>query len=185
MHLVRTALSLAALSLLSALPAAAQEMMPAPPPPMRAGTRAPAFSSRTLGGKPISLHSLRGKVVLLDFWATWCVPCRISMPTLRSLHRTFHRRGFTVVGVSMDDADTMAQVKPFVRARHIAYPIALSLTANARAQQAYHAEILPSEYLIDRKGIVRWSQIGYSPSDRVELSGRIRALLAKRRQSRR
>jgi peroxiredoxin len=180
MHPIRLAFSLTALALLSALPAAAQEMMVAPPPPMRAGTRAPAFSSRTLAGKPISLHSLRGKVVLLDFWATWCVPCRMSMPTLRALHRTFHRRGFTVVGISMDAPDTLSQVRPFIKARSISYPIALAVGPNAHAQQAYHAEILPSQYLIDRKGIVRWSQVGYSPGDHAELTQRIQKLLAKR-----
>ncbi len=173
-------ISLIALALLAGLPANAQQMSEALPPPLRAGTRAPAFSSLTLAGKPISLHRLRGKVVLLDFWATWCGPCRMSMPGLVSLHQTFHRRGFTVVGVSMDQSDTQAQVKPFVNARHLTYPIALSVAANARAQKAYHAEVLPSQYLIDRKGIVRWSQVGYSPSDRTELAGRIQKLLAEK-----
>lgn len=182
MHPIRLAATLAALSLASSVPAAAQEMMVAPPPPLPAGTRAPAFTTRTLGGRPLSLRDLRGKVVLLDYWATWCAPCHMAIPTLRALHQKFHRRGFSVVGMSMDQADTAARVRPFVRARQITYPITLSLAANARAQSAYHANILPSQYLIDKKGIVRWSQVGYSPDDGKELTARISNLLAERQR---
>lgn len=180
MHLIRLAAALAALALASSVSAAAQGMMTAPPPPLPAGTRAPAFATRTLAGKPLSLASLRGKVVLLDYWATWCGPCRMATPTLRGLHQKFHARGFSVVGMSMDQADTAAQVAPFVRAMHMTYPVTLSLAANARAQSAYHANALPSQYLIDKKGIVRWSQMGYSVGEGQELTAMISKLLAER-----
>lgn len=180
MRFVSLTVSLLALASLAALPVAAQEMIAAPPPPLRAGTHAPPFASRTLDGKRISLRSLRGKVVLLDFWATWCGPCRMSIPGLVSLQRQFQPRRFTVVGISMDEADTRALVKPFAQKMQMVYPIALSLAANASAQKAYHAETLPSQYLIDRHGVVRWSQIGYSPDDRAELARRIQRLLAER-----
>ena len=98
--------ALGALLLAGAVPASAQGMMVAPPPPLAAGTRAPAFTTRTLGGKAFSLRGLRGKVVLLDYWATWCGPCRMATPTLRALQKKYHRRGFSVVGMSMDEADT-------------------------------------------------------------------------------
>ncbi len=180
MHPIRLAVSLVALALTPSLPAAAQELMAAPPPPLPAGTRAPAFSTRTLAGKPFSLAAMRGKVVLLDYWATWCGPCRMATPTLRALHRKFHMRGFSVVGMSMDQADTIAQVKPFVAAMHVTYPVTVGLAANARAQAAYHADVLPSQYLIDKKGIVRWSQVGYSLNEGRELTALISRLLAER-----
>ncbi len=180
MHPIRLVATLAALALASSVPAAAQGMTALPPSPLPAGTRAPAFTTRTLGGRPLSLRDLRGKVVLLDYWATWCGPCRMATPTLRALHQQFHRRGFSVVGMSMDQADTSAQVGPFVRAMHLTYPITLSPAANARAQSAYHANALPSQYLIDKKGIVRWSQAGYSPNEGKELTALVQKLLAER-----
>lgn len=180
MHPIRLAAALVAFTLASSVPAAAQEMVAMPPPPLPAGTRAPAFSTRTLAGKPLSLASLRGKVVLLDYWATWCGPCRMATPTLRALHQKFHVRGFSVVGMSMDQADTMAHVKPFVAAMHITYPVTVALAGNARAQAAYHVNALPSQYLIDRNGVVRWSQAGYSLNEGQELTARISKLLAER-----
>ena len=179
MHPIRLA-ALAALSLAWAVPAAAQEMVDAPPPPLAAGTRAPAFTTQTLGGKTLSLRDLRGKVVLLDYWATWCGPCRMATPTLRGLQQKFHSRGFSVVGMSMDQADTLAQVGPFVKAMHLTYPITVGPAANARAQAAYHAVALPSQYLIDKKGIVRWSQAGYSLNEGKQLGVLIQKLLAER-----
>ena len=174
------AATLAALALASSVPAAAQGMMTAPPPPLPAGSRAPAFTTRTLGGKPLSLRDLRGKVVLLDYWATWCGPCRMATPTLRALQQKFHRQGFSVVGMSMDQADTAAQVAPFVKGMHINYPVTLSLAGNGRAQSAYHATGLPAQYLIDRKGVVRWSQVGYSRDEGQVLSALISKLVAER-----
>ena len=171
---------LAPLALLSALPAGAQQMMAAPPPPLPAGTRAPAFATTTLTGHPLTLRSLRGKVVLLDYWATWCGPCRMATPTMKALQKKFHRQGFTVVGMSMDADDTIAQVKPFVKVFAMTYPVTASPAANGRAQAAYHADMLPSQYLIDKRGIVRWSQAGFAPGEGAELAARIRKLLAER-----
>ena len=179
MYLTRLA-TLGALLLAGAVPASAQGMMAAPPPPLPAGTRAPAFTTRTLAGKAFSLRDLRGKVVLLDYWATWCGPCRMATPTLRALQQKYHGRGFSVVGMSMDQADTLAQVAPFVKAMRITYPVTVGLAANARAQAAYHAVALPSQYLIDKKGVVRWSQGGYSLNEGQELGRLIQKLLAER-----
>lgn len=180
MYFFRRAVPAAALALLSATAAAAQGMMAMPPPPLPAGTAAPAFRTVTLQGKPLSLASLRGKVVLIDYWATWCGPCRMAMPTLKSLQQQFGQKGFTVVGMSMDQADSIAQVKPFVKAMQITYPITVSLPGNARAQRVYHANALPSQYLIDRKGVVRWSQAGYSLDEGAELKVLVRRLLAEK-----
>ena len=146
-----------------ALPAAAQDMMTNPPPPLPAGTRAPAFATTTLRGKPLSLASLRGKVVLLDYWATWCGPCRMATPTLQALHKQFAAKGLRVVGLSVDQVDSVGQVKPFVKAFGMTYLVSASPVANGRAARAYRVNGIPSQYLIDKKGIVRWSQSGFAP----------------------
>ena len=171
---------LAPFALCAAVPASAQGMMEASPPPLPAGTPAPAFTTTTLAGKPLSLRSLRGKVVLLDYWATWCGPCRMATPTMQALHKKFHSQGFTVVGMSVDASDTVAQVKPFVKAFGITYTVTASPAANGRAQYAYRANSIPSQYLIDKRGIVRWSQSGFAPGEGAELAQMIRRLLAEK-----
>ena len=179
MHPIRLAVCAAALLVVPVLPASAQGMTVMPPPPLSAGTRAPAFRTQTVNGRPLSLASLRGKVVLLDYWATWCGPCRMAMPTLRALQQKYHRQGFTVVGMSVDGTDTISQVKPFVKALHISYPITVAVSANTYAKKAYHVTGIPSQYLIDKKGIVRWSQSGYSLDEGQRLPVLIRKLLAE------
>lgn len=171
-------------ALASALPlaASAQGMMQAaPPPPLPVGSHAPAFSTKTVQGKPLSLKSLRGKVVLLDYWATWCGPCQMATPTLQALHRKFGSQGLIVVGLSVDDPSTVAQVKPFIKHFGMTYLVSASPAMNGKAAAAYHADGIPSQYLIDKRGIVRWSQSGYSPAEGQELTIFIRKLLAEKR----
>ncbi len=180
MHPIRFAVCAAALAFLPVLSASAQEETAMPPPPLPAGTRAPAFTTKTVNGRPLSLASLRGKVVLLDYWATWCGPCRMATPTLESLQKQFGSKGLAVVGMSVDDPSTVAEVKPFVKAMHITYTITNSPHANSAAARAYNAAGIPSQYLIDKKGRIRWSQAGYSLNERQELAVRIRKLLAER-----
>ena len=88
---------------------------------------APAFALNGLDGRPLSLQ---GKVVLLDFWATWCVPCRKSMPELQALHWKYAERGFTVVGVSIDEGPA-TKVKKFVASKRLTYPIAIDSAKNS------------------------------------------------------
>lgn len=167
--------------LLAAAPLAfAQTLAPAGQPPLPAGTAAPAFATKTLAGRPLTLKSLRGHVVLLDYWATWCGPCRMATPTLESLHRKFGGRGLRVVGMSVDDAHSVGAVPAFIRQFGITYTVTVSPAANAAAARAYHAQGIPSQYLIDKKGVVRWSQSGFSPSEGTALSSLIAKLQGER-----
>ncbi len=169
----------AALALLPASSAFAQYGM-APPPPLPAGTPAPAFTTRTVGGKPLTLRSLRGKVVLLDYWATWCGPCQMATPMLESLSKRFGKQGLAVVGMSVDDSRSVGLVKPFMKHFGITYIVTASPAANGKAQGAYRVSGIPSQFLIDKKGIVRWSQSGFSPSEGQELAPMIKRLLAQK-----
>ena len=174
-------LTLAAV-MLALLPAAstfAQDEM-APPPPLPAGTPAPAFTTITVNGKPLSLKSLRGKVVLLDYWATWCGPCQLATPTLEALHKKFSRQGLAVVGLSVDDQRSVAAVKPFMRHFGMTYLVSASPLQNGRAQYAYRVNGIPSQFLIDKKGIIRWSQSGFSANEGQELTVMIKRLLAEK-----
>ncbi len=168
----------AALALLPAASVSAQYGQM--PPPLPAGTPAPAFATTTVGGKPLTLRSLRGRVVLLDYWATWCGPCQMATPTLEALHRQFGPKGLAVVGMSVDDARSVGSVKPFMKHFGMTYIVTASPQANGRAQYAYRVNGIPSQFLIDKKGIVRWSQSGFSQNEGQELAPMIKRLLAQK-----
>jgi len=122
---------------------------------------APGFTLRILVGGPITLSDLRGKVVLLNFWATWCPPCRWEIPDLNRIYTTYKDRGVVVLGVSWDDLSN-EQIKTFVRNYKVDYPILhgtqseLSQVGKAYAWEGY----LPTTYLIDRQGHVQEVYVG-------------------------
>ncbi len=118
---------------------------------------APGFSVRTLDGGRVKLHDLRGQVVLVNFWATWCPPCRLEMPGFQAVYDDDHARGFTVVGLSTD-VGSRRVVEDFVRARGITYPVAM---ASRELQRRYGGiEALPQSFLLDRRGRVRKRVVG-------------------------
>jgi peroxiredoxin len=113
------------------------------------GRAAPEFALASLDGRLFKLSGLRGHAVLLNFWATWCAPCRLEMPWLEELSRTYRKSGLEVLGLSLDDRDRDGVVK-FVRDRHIDYPILLK---NAVVANAYGGvQYLPQTFFIDRTG---------------------------------
>lgn len=145
----------------SSKPAATAKKASAPaaaPHATEVGDTMPAYSSAMLDGKPLDLAAeQKGKVVLLNVWATWCGPCRGEIPTLRKLNETYHPRGFEVLGVSVDEAGSDA-VKQFVTEQKIDYPIAVD--ADGKIANLLQTTVLPTSVLIDRNGKIVWRQIG-------------------------
>jgi peroxiredoxin len=121
----------------------------------------------------ISLADLRGSVVYVDFWASWCVPCRLSMPALDSLYRRHRDRGFAVVGINKDVAP--ADAERFLK--RVSVTFALALDSHDAAARAFDVKAMPSGYLIDRKGIVREVHRGFVPETAAVLEREIEALL--------
>lgn len=153
----------------------------APPPPLPAGTHAPAITTQTVNARgPVSLSRLRGKVVLVDYWATWCGPCQMATPTLQGLHRKFAPKGLVVLGMDTDAPDTVKNVPAFLKHFGVTYPVAVLSPANIRSARAYHVDGIPAQFLIDKKGIVRWSQSGFAPGEGQPLSALIARLLAEK-----
>ena len=112
---------------------------------------APAFTRPDLSGAPVSLASLRGKVVLLNFWATWCGPCRAEMPHFIEWQQQYGALGLQVVGVSIDDSEP--PVRAFARNLRLNYPVVMG---DGRLVEEYGGILgVPVTFLIDRQGIIR------------------------------
>lgn len=120
-------------------------------PAPQVGHPAPDFTLRSLGGPAVSLRALRGKVVLLNFWATWCIACRAEMPRLAGWSRELNGRGLAVLGI--DDGQSAADARSYVQSLHVPYPIALDPGGGISAR--YHVAGLPTSLLIGRDGVVQ------------------------------
>jgi cytochrome c biogenesis protein CcmG/thiol:disulfide interchange protein DsbE len=118
---------------------------------------APGFTLKDADGKSVSLSDYRGKVVLLDFWATWCGPCKLEIPWFEDLQRKDKDRGFAVLGVSMDD-DGWDAVKPFLKRLGVNYRVLMG--DDMTAQLYGGVESLPTTFLIDRAGRIAAVYVG-------------------------
>lgn len=116
---------------------------------------APNFTLKNAEGKDVSLSDFRGKVVVLNFWATWCGPCQIEIPWFIQFEQKYRSKGLEIVGVSMDE-DGWKVIKPFVREHHVNYPILLGDETVATLYGGLDA--LPTTYILDRQG-----RIAYPP----------------------
>jgi thiol-disulfide isomerase/thioredoxin len=120
---------------------------------------APAFSAKTLKGDVFDLAAETGKVVLLDFWATWCPPCRDSIPALERLHEKYGARGLVVLGITNEDPDHVAT---FVKENKMTYTVAAGPAQDAVLLK-YQIEALPTSVVIDKQGRVRSFEAGFTP----------------------
>jgi peroxiredoxin/YHS domain-containing protein len=136
--------------------------------------QAPAFSLVDLEGRALSNQSLHGGVVLIDFWATWCAPCRKTMPELQALYEKYADRGFSVVGISIDEGGP-DKVKKFVSSRKFTYRIAVDSEKDP-AWSAFLVKAVPAAFLIDRDGriVAQWTG---APADAGELERTLEGLL--------
>ena len=116
------------------------------------GRAAPAVRMQTLAGEEVALADLRGQVVLVNFWATWCAPCRIEMPGFQRVYERYRDRGFTILGMSTD-VGTPDLVRDFVATHELTFPIGAAPAGALRAFGAGNA--LPTSFLIDRQGRIR------------------------------
>lgn len=148
-------------------------------PPARAhaadaGQPAPSFSARSLEGEStLALSSYRGKVVYLDFWASWCGPCQTAMPLLESLRNEFPADQFQILAVNVDQDP--AKAKAFLSRRKVGYPSVSD--PEGRLPATYGLKTMPTSYLIDRNGVIRSVHAGFRASDLDGLRAEIRALL--------
>ncbi len=130
------------------------------------GSRLPDFSVKDLQGHPLSSADLRGKVVLVDFWATWCQPCKKEMPGYQNLADRYGARGFAVIGLKFDTMPDMEDPLQFAREIGVRYPL---VVATEDVKQKFGGiEGLPTTMLYDRQGILRTKIVGFEYTDRFE-----------------
>jgi peroxiredoxin len=138
------------------------------------GAAAPEWKVTAIAGAPSSVAQLRGRVVLLDFWASWCGPCRMLAPRLSALKDKFGAQGLSVVGLTTDDAEKAAV---FAEKNQMRYGIVID--KDAETSRAYGVSALPTMLLIDKKGVVREVFVGYDPSGDARVEAALKTLLAE------
>lgn len=153
--------------------AGAQSRAKLPGPNALLGKPSPDFIRKDIAGKRVSLKTYRGKVVLLNFWATWCGPCRLELPKFAQWQRQFSPRGFQVIAVSMDDSE--APVRRFVQGLKPGFPV---LMGDVRLAQAYGGILgLPVSFLIGRDGHIAERLEG--GADLPSMESKVKKMLAQ------
>ena len=130
-------------------------------PVLRRGDPAPEFSLRTLDSRMIRLSDLQGELILVNFWATWCGPCRMEMPELEQLHRDYAKQGLRVLGINMGESE--AVVRAYVQDRGYTFPILIDELAETG--QRYRTHSLPTSIVIDRQGRIAKVLVGAHASE--------------------
>jgi len=136
--------------------------------PVDAKTANLNFKFKDIQGKPVALSDYKGKVILLDFWATWCPPCRKEIPGFIELYNTYKSRGLVVIGVSMDDAEDIADVKKYAAQIKMNYPILLGAGREDDLKPVFGELPLPTSFVIARDGRICARHDGLTATELVE-----------------
>jgi len=143
-------------------------------PSPREGFLAPEFTLESLSGDQISLSDMRGKVVVLNLWASWCPPCRAEMPALQRVYQENHERGLEVLAVNITAQDNLAAVEAFVQEFNLTFPILLD--TSGKVGKAYIMRAFPTTFFIDQEGVIQRVIVG-GPMSEVTLQSTVDQLL--------
>jgi peroxiredoxin len=134
---------------------------------------APDFTLNAQGGKSVALTQFKGQVVMLNFWASWCGPCRQEMPLLDSIYKKYSKLGFTMIGVNVEPDSKAAN--DWLKQTPVTFPILYD--TDSKVSKLYGVSGMPSTVIVDRKGTVRMIHHGYKPGDEEEYLSSIRSLM--------
>ncbi len=138
--------------------------------------QAPEFSLANRAGGQISLSGLRGQVVMINFWASWCGPCRQEFPALDQIYTKYKPMGFTLVGINVESE--MTDAERFLGKTPVSFPILFD--PENRVSGSYGVSAMPTTVLVDRQGRVRWQHRAYKPGDEAKYIEQIRAVLREK-----
>lgn len=134
---------------------------------------APDFTLKSLDGGNLRLEEYRGQVVLINFWASWCGPCRQEMPLLDRLHHRYEDTGFAVLGINVEgDSDSAQEI---VDKTKVTFPILIDV--GQKVSELYNLEAMPSTVVVDRDGVIRYIHLGYKPGDEAKYVEVVKALI--------
>lgn len=136
---------------------------------------APQFTAKTLDGKSVSLRELKGKVVMINFWASWCGPCRQEMPLLEEIYNDYKKAGFILLGVNLDEE--VDDAKGFLSGVNVSFPVPLD--PMGKVAEAYENQAMPSSYFVDKNGQLAYLHKGYRPGEEEDYRKVIKKLLAQ------
>ena len=137
------------------------------------GDAAPDFALTTLDGKNVRLKEFRGQVVLVNYWASWCGPCRQEMPLLEDMYKKYNKLGFTILGVNVEQDNSKA--KAYLRDVSVTFPILLD--PQNIASKLYNVNAMPTTIIVDRNGKIRFSHEGYKPGYEETYKKQIKELI--------
>jgi peroxiredoxin len=126
--------------------------------PLAVGKPAPDFVLTDLNNRKVRLSDFRGKVVFLNFWATWCKPCKDEMPSMEILHRKFAKDGLVVLAVSIDRITTVKDIQPFIKSLNLTFPVLVD--SWGKTDMPYKRTGVPETFIVDQQGIIREIVIG-------------------------
>lgn len=158
----------------SRVPSAVGAPLSSSPSP-REGFLAPDFTLDTLDGSKVTLSELRGKIVVVNFWATWCLPCRVETPALERTYEQYKDSGMVIFGVNLTNQDLMSSVSSFVQEFKLTYPILMDNDGRV-SSTLYQVRGLPTTFFINREGIIRTVLVG-GPMSETFIRSKIEALL--------
>lgn len=134
--------------------------------PLVVGKIAPDFTLPDLNDKPHRLSDFRGKVVFLNFWATWCKPCREEMPSMEILNKNFEKDGLVILAVSIDRVTTTKDIPPFVKGMNLTFPVLID--SWGKTDMPYKRMGVPETFIIDQQGVIREIVIGPRDWTRID-----------------
>ena len=136
---------------------------------------APDFTLEALTGPNLRLQEYRGQVVLINFWASWCGPCRQEMPVLDRLHQRYEQAGFAVLGVNVEGKRGPAE--KIAKQSNVSFPVLID--SGQRVSKEYDLEAMPSTVVVDRDGLVRYIHRGYKPGDESKYLEVVKQLISE------